>query len=320
MIETLLKTNFVYRCFCTNKRIELLKREAAKNRETPKYDNRCRSLSKKEIEQYLAEKRPFTVRLKLKTGPITINDLIYGQVTHDISQIEGDPIIFKSDNFPTYHFANVVDDHFMKISHVLRGVEWLISTPKHLMLYEAFGWKPPNYAHLPLLINTDGTKLSKRNNHIRISNFQEQKYYPETIVNYMTHLGGCFRLDSSECNKIYSMNELANAFELESINHNNCKIDGEKIKLLNKTYIENLLETDSDRILNDLKMLLEDFKDKSPGKLSFDSEYLQKVLKWSSIRIFTIKDLISNEFLFLWYYPNPTWNFDDVKLSSDKIG
>src|SRR5207245_1406000 len=115
-----------------------------------------------EINENLAKGLTFTIRLKLKEGLISFNDLIYGNIDLDISQTESDFIILKSDGYPTYHLANVVDDHLMKVSHVLRGTEWQISTSKHLMLYEAFGWKPPIYGHLPLVLNKDGTKLSKR--------------------------------------------------------------------------------------------------------------------------------------------------------------
>ncbi|KAH7638792.1 glutamate-trna ligase [Dermatophagoides farinae] len=315
MIEKLLKTDTVYRCFCTHKRLELLRREAVKNRETPRYDNRCRSLSNEEIRQNLAENIPYTVRLKLLPGPMDINDLVYGRVTYDLSLIEGDPILFKSDGLPTYHFANVVDDYHMQITHVLRGVEWLVSTPKHLMIYDAFGWPRPKYAHLPLLINTDGSKLSKRHDHIRISTYRDQGYYPEVVINYLTQMGGGFgQLNTADCDKIYPIDKLAAAFDLQSVNQNNCKIDVEKIRLLNRLHIRNLIENDPNRIRNDLIKLLERNREKFQSLQQFDNQdknYFDKCLRWSSTRIYTINDLITNDFLFLWSQPKSTWVMED---------
>ncbi|OTF69700.1 glutamate-tRNA ligase, mitochondrial-like protein [Euroglyphus maynei] len=243
-----------------------------------------------------------------------INDMVYGRVTYDLSRVEADPILFKSDGLPTYHFANVVDDHHMAITHVLRGVEWLVSTPKHLMLYEAFGWPKPQYAHLPLLVNTDGSKLSKRHDHIRISTYRNQGYYPEVVINYLTQMGGGFgQLNTANCDKIFQLDELAAAFNLQSVNQNNCKIDVEKIRLLNRLHIQNLIENDPDRIRNDLMKLLHQNRDKFQS-LQFENqyhEYFDRILRWSSTRVFSINDLMTNDFLFLWSQPKYTWKLVD---------
>ncbi|XP_027202918.2 putative glutamate--tRNA ligase, mitochondrial [Dermatophagoides pteronyssinus] len=318
MIEKLLTTSdSVYRCFCTTKRLELLRREALKNRETPRYDNRCRSLTNEEIQKNLSENVPFTVRLKLQPGPMTINDLIYGSVTYDLSRIEGDPILMKSDGLPTYHFANVVDDYHMSITHILRGVEWLVSTPKHLMLYDAFGWPRPKYAHLPLIVNRDGSKLSKRHDHIRLSTYRNQGYYPEVIINYLTQLGGGFgQLNTANCDKIYSMDELVDAFDLKSVNQNNCKIDLEKIHQLNRLYMKNLIENDPNRIRNDLIEILQKNQEKFQTSLQFDNDYFDKILQWNLERIYSINDLIQEDFLFLWSQPKLTWLNDSSSFDS----
>lgn len=128
---------------------------------------------------------------------LTFTDMILGSITGDASN-EGDPIIIKTDGYPTYHFANVVDDHLMEISHVLRGIEWQVSTIKHLLMYKAFGWKPPQFAHLPVLLNQDGTKLSKRHDAVRIGHLRESGILPRALVNFVLQPGGGFNLLQSE--------------------------------------------------------------------------------------------------------------------------
>ncbi|VEN35936.1 unnamed protein product [Callosobruchus maculatus] len=141
----------------------------------------------------------------------SFDDLVYGQISYNISLNEGDPVIVKSDGYPTYHFANIVDDHFMNVSHVLRGVEWQISTTKHLLLYRAFNWNPPKFAHLPLLMNADGTKLSKRQGDVKISYYRENGIFPLALLNFIVHSGGGFSKDLQRHvkPKCYTVNELA---------------------------------------------------------------------------------------------------------------
>lgn len=324
MINRLLETDAVYRCFCSSKRLDLLRREAAKNRETIKYDNRCRHLSKAEVSENLAAERPFTVRLRLKEGPTTVSDLVYGPVTYDLSRIEGDPVLVKSDGLPTYHFANVVDDHTMAISHVLRGVEWLVSTPKHMMLYEAFGWSPPAYAHLPLIVNRDGSKLSKRHEHIRIETYRSAGFYPSTITSYLTQMGGGF--GSLEEGRIHSLEDLSKSFRLGSVNVNNCRIDEEKIRLLNREALRGRFHSaDGSVLVEELRDLLLNEMDNKEGHQAFkevlqDTAYLHKVLSWAleGGRVVSLKELSSaEEYRFLWCPPSPpTWTpVDSLALS-----
>lgn len=151
-IEQLLEEGHAYHCFCSERRLELLKKEAIKTRQIPKYDNRCRDLTPKQIAEKITKGDQHCIRFKLRDCGEAYNDLIYGNYVYYVAQNEGDPVILKSDLYPTYHFANVVDDHLMQISHVLRGVEWQISTPKHLMIYRALGWSPPS-EYLKLISN-----------------------------------------------------------------------------------------------------------------------------------------------------------------------
>ena len=321
MINRLLEeTDAVYRCFCTPKRLDLLRREAAKNRETIRYDNRCRHLSSEEVAEQLAADRPFTVRLRLKEGPTTVPDLVYGPVTFDLGKVEGDPVLVKSDGLPTYHFANVVDDHHMAVSHVLRGVEWLGSTPKHLMLYEAFGWPAPAYAHLPLIVNSDGSKLSKRHEHIRIETYREAGYQPAALTTYLTGMGGGFG-DAIREGQIHSLSELTAAFRLTSVNVNNCRIDEEKLRLLNRAALQGRFHS-SEEDEDGRKALVEELRGlllKSSEKEGFDLElgqdpaaYLRKVLAWAldGGRVTTLQELATaEEYRFLWTAAaRPNWS------------
>jgi glutamyl-tRNA synthetase len=160
--EKLLLKDGAYRCFCTSERLEKMREEQLKRELPVKYDGKCRQLSEAIIAKKLKENAPFVIRLKVpKRGQCVIEDRLRGKVTYDYKQID-DQVLLKSDAFPTYHLANVVDDHLMKITHVIRGEEWLPSTPKHILLYELFGWDKPEFIHMPLLLNPDGSKLSKR--------------------------------------------------------------------------------------------------------------------------------------------------------------
>ncbi|KAF2889868.1 hypothetical protein ILUMI_16306 [Ignelater luminosus] len=219
-VKKLLNNGSAYYCFCTNKRLDLLRLEALRARQIPKYDNRCRYLSTDEIKSKLDRNESHCIRFKLTPGMETFEDIIYGTITYDVVLNEGDPVILKSDGYPTYHFANVVDDHFMKISHVLRGVEWQISTTKHIMMYRAFNWEPPIYGHLPLLLNPDGSKLSKRQGDIQISSYRKSGILPQALVNFITHSGGGFEKDQERYlkPKSYTMDELAEQDHFEKVN------------------------------------------------------------------------------------------------------
>ena len=273
-----------YRCFCSEIRLNLLRKEQVKNREVPKYDNRCRHLTESEVDEKVSAGQPFTVRLKMKEGPIEFNDLVIGPKTLDLSAVESDPVIYKSDGFPTYHFANVIDDHYMKISHVLRGHEWIVSTPKHLMLYEAFGWTPPQFAHLPLILNKDGTKLSKRQNGIRIDYYRDEGYYPETLVNYLLTIGGGFGLRTED--KIERLDELVKTFDVTKLKVKvGTKIDLERLPVFNRIsihwYLDNGFE---DKLVEELKQLLITTFGSSEG-IDLRDNYLKFLLNWSKVRI-----------------------------------
>jgi glutamyl-tRNA synthetase len=160
-VKVLLENKKAYKCFCDQGRLDLLKKNAVKQQIKISYDGKCRHLSDEAIQKNINEGRPYVIRFKLDDIDVVYNDMTTGVHKSNPYKTEGDFIIIKSDKYPTYHFANVVDDHLMKITHVLRGQEWQTSTAKHILIYEAFGWKYPSFLHLPLICNNDGSKISK---------------------------------------------------------------------------------------------------------------------------------------------------------------
>ncbi|XP_012221982.1 nondiscriminating glutamyl-tRNA synthetase EARS2, mitochondrial isoform X2 [Linepithema humile] len=303
----LLENGSAYYCFCTEKRLELLRKEAMKCGQVPKYDNRCRHFSKDEVKEMFRKNSTYCIRFKLSSTPESFNDIVYGEILHDIAKTEGDPIIIKSDGYPTYHFANVVDDHFMEISHVLRGVEWQVSTPKHIMLYKAFGWDPPIYGHLPLILNADGSKLSKRQGDIKIESFRKQGIFPLALLNYVIGAGGGFHGDK-EYQNLYSYQELIKRFDVNKIKSSSGKLMPEKLLEFNKLEIANLARNEKNHeflIEKIKKLVLEAFPErKNDGSLQLDDHHIITTLKWAQNRISTLNDLVKKDLTFLWVPPS----------------
>ena len=188
-VDVLLEKRVAYRCFCTPERLDAMRKEQEKKKLQPKYDRTCLSLSENEIEANLSAGKPYVVRLKVPDNvTIKFSDIIRGDVEFASERVD-DQVLLKSDGYPTYHLANVVDDHLMNISHVIRGEEWLSSTPKHVLLYEAFGWELPKFAHLPLLLNPDRSKLSKRQGDVAVEDYRDKGYLKEALVNFVALLG-----------------------------------------------------------------------------------------------------------------------------------
>ncbi|MFL5735275.1 MAG: glutamate--tRNA ligase [Chloroflexia bacterium] len=187
--ERLIASGKAYRCFCTPERLDEMRREQAARKEPPRYDRTCRYLSPEEMERNLAEGKPYTVRMVVPDeGSTSFVDLIRGEISFE-NRVLDDSVLLKSDGLPVYHLAVVVDDHLMEISHVIRAEEWISSTPKHILLYEYFGWEPPLFAHMPLLRNADRSKISKRKNHTSLKWYREQGFLPEAMINFLALQG-----------------------------------------------------------------------------------------------------------------------------------
>jgi glutamyl-tRNA synthetase len=198
------------------------------------YDRHCRELPESEVEDCISREVPYVIRMKIPLlGDVVFNDLIRGEVSF-ACKILDDQILVKSDGFPTYHLANVVDDHLMQISHIIRGEEWLPSTPKHVLLYKAFGWEPPGFAHLPLLLNPDRTKLSKRQGDVAVEDYLAKGYLPEVIINFVAMLGW----NPGTEKEIFTLQELINEFSLERVQRAGAVFDIEKLNWMNAHYLK----------------------------------------------------------------------------------
>lgn len=239
--KELLEKGRAYRCFCSAERLEKVRaeREASHSSETG-YDRHCRNLSGEESGNRAASGESFTIRLRIPLEGdggepefTRFTDKLLGDIEWKNSDINPDPVLLKSDGFPTYHLANIVDDHFMEITHVLRAQEWLSSTPLHIILYQAFGWEPPVFCHLPMVMGQDGKKLSKRHGATSIDEFQRQGYLAEALINYTALLGCSYE----EGKDIYTLEELGKLFTLEKLNKAPAVFDYKKLEWYNGHYI-----------------------------------------------------------------------------------
>jgi len=235
-INQLLANGHAYRCFCSSERLDSLRTQQRSAKTQSGYDQRCRNLSAAEIKRQLAAGTPYVIRMKIPlAGTIEFEDLIRGRVSFACELLE-DQIVQKSDGFPTYHLANVVDDHLMQITHVIRGEEWLSSTPKHKLLYDYFGWTAPQFAHVPLLLNPDRSKLSKRQGDVAVEEYRRKGYLPEALLNFLALLGWNPGTDQ----EVFTLAELIRAFTLERINKAGAIFNLEKLQWLNGRYIRDL--------------------------------------------------------------------------------
>ncbi|MCR4788227.1 MAG: glutamate--tRNA ligase [Lachnospiraceae bacterium] len=225
-----------YYCFCDKERLSTLKTEVVEGKEISFYDKHCLSLSKEEIEANLAAGKPFVIRQNIPNeGSTTFKDELYGDITVENAELD-DMILIKSDGFPTYNFANVVDDHTMNITHVVRGNEYISSSPKYQRLYDAFGWESPKYIHLPLITDENHKKLSKRSGHSSFEDLIEQGFVTEAIVNYVALLGW----SPEDNNEIFSLDELIREFDYHRISKSPAVFDVVKLKWMNGEYLKKM--------------------------------------------------------------------------------
>ena len=235
--KKLIDLGAAYYCFCTKERLEKLHEEDA----TGGYDRHCRNLSKEEIEQNLKDGIPYVIRQKMPLEGVTsYTDSVFGEISMNNSELQ-DQILIKADGYPTYNFAHVIDDYLMKVTHVVRGSEYLTSTPKYVLLYDAFGWERPTYVHLPLLMgkNADGSvsKLSKRHGAVSFQDLLDDGYLPEAIINYIALLGWCPKNSETE---FFTLDELKNIFTIDGVSKSPAVFDFEKLLWFNGEYIHKL--------------------------------------------------------------------------------
>jgi glutamyl-tRNA synthetase len=230
----LIKRDRAYYCFCSAERLEELSKEQALLKQAPMYDRRCRALAPEAAENRAAAGEPHVIRLKVPTeGSIVMEDLIRGSIEIPWAQVD-DAVLIKTDGYPTYHLAATCDDHDMEISHVIRGEEWIASLPKHIFLAQSMGWEVPQYAHLPLLLNPDRSKLSKRQGDVAVEDYLAKGYLPEALLNFVALLGW----NPTSDREIFTKEELASVFDLAKVNKSGAIFNTEKLNWLNNHYLK----------------------------------------------------------------------------------
>ncbi|XP_046393100.1 probable glutamate--tRNA ligase, mitochondrial isoform X2 [Ischnura elegans] len=302
-VEEMLDRKAAYRCFCTDYRLDLLRKDSLRRRQVPRYDNRCRHIDPESAKKRALDGERHCIRFKMDgIEGLKFHDLVYGSISYGSD--EGDPVILKADGFPTYHLANIVDDHHMCISHVLRGVEWQISTPKHILMYRALDWTPPLFAHLPLILNSDGSKLSKRQGDIQVNYYREDGIFPGALLNYVTDAGGGFR--NRDKTKSLTIDELVSHFDLGLIGTNSCRLRPDRLGDFNRMEIKRLLknEESSKKLVQMLQSMIKEKFQRSDDELELGELHIRRILLWGVDRIHAIKDLVSPEFAFLWVLPS----------------
>lgn len=298
--NTLLENGKAYKCFCTAEELAERRQVAAKQGRQG-YDRRCRNLSSEEIARFEKEGRSYVLRMKTPlTGECVFEDAIKGRISTPWADID-DQVLMKSDGFPTYHMANVVDDHLMEITHVIRGDEWISSTPKHIFIYEAFGWKPPQFLHMPLLLGIDGKKLSKRRNPTSIFYYRDSGYLPEAFLNFLTLMGYSMPGDQ----EIYPLEKIVQEFDAKRIGVSGAVFDVKKLDWINQQYLIQNVPVDKlwDRI----------------QEWGFNAALMEKLMPLVHTRIKTFGEFIElTDFLFINHLPYTTDLFTVKGLRYDQ--
>jgi nondiscriminating glutamyl-tRNA synthetase len=284
-VQQLLDASKAYYCFCSSERLDELRKEQMALKQPAMYDRHCRNLSNEELtakqQEFEAAGQKPVVRFAIPLeGETILNDLVFGEIKYQNVTLD-DQVLIKSDGFPTYHLAVVVDDHFMEISHVIRGEEWIPSTPKHLLLYDAFGWTAPEFAHLPLILNPDKSKLSKRQGDVAVEDFLTKGYLPEALVNFVALLGWNPKTEQ----EIFSMEELVAQFDLAKVNKSGAVLDMEKLSWMNGMYLRD--KTDAEL----LELCRPYLEQSGLHLLDYSDEFLLSVIAIEKERLKTLAQI-----------------------------
>jgi len=296
-VQILLDEGKAYHCFCSPERLTQMRLEQQKKKEAPKYDRTCAMLSQEEALQKKENGESCVVRFRIpeEASQLEFRDAIRGKIGMNTHLID-DQIIMKSDGFPTYHLASVVDDYESNVTHVIRGEEWLSSTPKHILLYKAFGWDIPVFAHLPLLLNADRSKLSKRQGDVSVEEYKEKGYLPEALVNYVALLG--WNPGGGSTKEFFFLSELEKQFNLKDINKAGAVFDPKRLDWISAHYIKEMSDED---LLEKTRPFWKDlFEEKGISGEKYDDEFLKKVLSIEKSRLAKLSDVgRENIFFFL---------------------
>ncbi len=279
--QELFEKKSAYHCFCTQARLEELRKSQEAQKRAPRYDKHCLNLTTDEVKAKLDAGESHVIRLNVPMGQsIKFTDLVHGEVIFSSNDID-DQVLMKSDGFPTYHLAVVVDDYLMNITHVLRGDEWLPSTPKHLLLYAAFAWPVPKYAHLPLLLSPSKKKLSKRDGDVAVKDFIAQGYLPEALLNFVALLGW----NPKSERELFTLDELVEEFKLENVNKAGAVFDLNKLDWINGLYIRKMP-------IEELHKRIEPFlKEADLPYENFSVEFVREVVRLEQERLKKLSEI-----------------------------
>ncbi|MBP9762567.1 glutamate--tRNA ligase [Patescibacteria group bacterium] len=267
-IDLLIEKNGAYRCFCTKERLEALREEQSLNHQATKYDGFCKTLSAQDIEQKLAQGLPFVVRQRiLADQTVSFTDVVFGPISVSSNELD-EGVLMKSTGLPTYNFANVIDDHLMEISHVIRGTEYISSTPKYILLYQAFGWEIPTHVHLPPIMKSATKKFSKREGDASFFDLMDRGFLKEAVVNAIALLGW----HPSDDREIYTLSDLEQLFDLESLQKAPAIFDMQKLEWLNKEYFKAMT-------LEEFETLASPYLDKVQLPATMSRQKVAEVLK-----------------------------------------
>lgn len=298
--KQLVEAGHAYYCFCTQERLQKLREEQQSKKLPPMYDKHCETLSVDEVKKRIEAGEPYVIRMKVpQDTKIVVNDLIRGDIEFDSNTVDHQ-VILKSDGFPTYHLAVVVDDHLMKISHVVRGPEWIPSFPKHKLLYDYFGWEMPVFVHTPLITNMQGKKLSKRDASTNIDWYKNEGFLPEALINFIALLGWSHPKQIEK----FTFEEFAKNFDLKDLSAVNPKLDLTKLEWLNGQYIKDL---SPEQFYTRVIQFDPKFKKHEEKKFKIILSQIQPRVK----KLSEIEDLVS------YFYQAPT-NFDEIIQLSNK--
>ena len=298
----LVEKGHAFRCFCTSARLDALRKEQEENKSGSGYDGHCLHLSEDEVQAKLAATEPHVIRMKVPAeGICKVQDMLRGEIDIDWKQVDMQ-VLMKADGLPTYHLANVVDDHYMEITHVIRGEEWINSAPKHILLYHYFGWDMPVLCHMPLLRNPDKSKLSKRKNPTCITYYRDAGYLPEALLNYLGRMGWSMPDEREK----FTLQEMIDNFDLTRVSLGGPIFDQEKLSWLNGSWIrENLTDDDFAQRLHNWLM---------------NETYIKKFLPFAKERASTFTDVAPMAaFMFAGQLDLKTEDFAHKKLGEDEV-
>lgn len=286
--KELLENGHAYKCFCTAERLDDMRNYQQRMGQPPRYDKFCEHLSAAEVKEKENAGLPYVVRMKVPERTIRFHDEIRGLIEIEPSNID-DQVLLKSDGFPTYHLANVIDDHDMEITHVIRGEEWLPSTPKHILLYEYFGWTPPKFAHLPLLLNSDRSKLSKRQGDVAVEDYRAKGYEREALINFVAFLGW----NPGSEKEIFTVQELGQEFDLDRVGKSGAIFNVDKLNWFNQQHLK---VKPAGEILEQIRPVI------TEHGISASDEFIAKVIELMRDRVNFLPEFIT---FALYFFQDP---------------